>query len=100
MPGLEYRKVKRIPTKFHPFQILGDPYLVVPDGREPWSFQLSDFEKGFQHSSIYECYRHNPRKYHEKEFAYSVGSAGYDKLNNFIVQIQNYDYIIICAPLS
>ena len=89
-----------IPTKFHPFRSLGDPYLVVPDGRAPWSLQISDFEEGCQHSSIHECYQQNPRKYHGKAFAYSVDSTGSDKLNNFIGQIQNYDYLIVGAPIS
>ena len=62
------------------------------------SFQIS--KGGYQHSSIHECYRQNPRKYHEKTFTYSVVSAGSDKLNNFVGQIQNYDYLIVCAPLS
>ena len=42
----------------------------------------------------------NPRKYHEKVFAYSVSSSGSDKLNIFVSQKQNYDYLIVCALLS
>ena len=29
-----------------------------------------------------------------------MDSAGYDKLNNFVGQIQDYDYLIVSAPLS
>ena len=41
----------------------------------------------------------NPRKSHGKAFAYSVDSAGSDKLNNFVGQIQNYDDLIVGVPL-
>ena len=62
-----------------------------------FSFRIS--ERGCQHLSIHEFYRQNPRKSHGKVFAYSVDSAGSDKLNNFVGQIQNYDYLIVGFPL-
>ena len=62
--------------------------------------QLSDFEGSVNTHTFMSVIDKNPGKYHGKVFAYSVGSAGSDKLNNFVGQIQNYDYIIVCAPLS
>ena len=92
------------PAKFRPFWSLGDPFLVVPNGRVPWSFshrhQLSDLKGGVNTHPFMSVINRNPKKHHEKAFAYSVGSAGSDKLNNFVCQIQNYDYLIICDPIS